>query len=234
MSDLKDKVANYLSTFLDKEMVEVSSSTEDYFAGLEKEATHKNPEIARKASERLAKAKASSSSGRVEPASRPGQTFSAINTPFRYREVGRTYLGSVVRNIAKHNIGAAAERASKIKDAAELQGNITKAEGGADSSTRHQLKRQAWKHTLATKGPAASAGAPAVRGRRGKDVGRIGTAITTALMGATKDPRKKALLVAQGRAPNNTIEPDFSAKSTTKKFVSQEVLADLRAKAAKK
>jgi hypothetical protein len=85
----------------------------------------------------------------------------------------------------------------------------------------------------------------------GTDVRRVDTAVTTALMAASKNnPAKQNLLKLQARAPNHTpydranalptpepvSAPATSAATTTGKgsFVSQEVLADLRKKAGHK
>ena len=194
MSDLKDKVSGYLSTFLDKELSEIAVDVRKSFLYQRND-----------------------------------------------KEAARGRAASDIRKASKAGIAATADRAAKIKDAADVQGGITKPEGGGDTATRHQLKRQAWKHTLATEGPKAHTGATPVKGRRAKDTGRVSTAVTQALRAATdtaRDPAKKRVLGLQGQSPNNTMEPDFSIApaevGSTKKFVSQEVLADLRKKAAEK
>lgn len=86
--------------------------------------------------------------------------------------------------------------------------------------------------------------APGMRAYSGERTGRVDTAVTNALIAATPNKEKKHLLRQQTKSPNNVTEPVNTSSSSTvdisqttgkeKKFVSQEVLADLRAKAAKK
>jgi hypothetical protein len=92
---------------------------------------------------------------------------------------------------------------------------------------------------------------PAIRTRMGNHevepkspaIGRVATSVTAALIGATKDQHKRDVLRKQERPFNNTGEPEAARQASApapapsqapaKKFVSQEVLADLRNKKAK-
>jgi hypothetical protein len=134
--------------------------------------------------------------------------------------------------------------ASKVAD----KGNITKPEGGEKThQQRRHLTRKMWKRTLAASPKPPSEIYKSGNAPQGEKTGRVDKAVTTALIAATHDSNKKRVLGLQSRPFNNEKEPIFVTPNTSeapkeapktiqkeKKFVSKEVLADLKAKAAKK
>jgi hypothetical protein len=199
MSDLKDKVAGYLSTFLDKELSEIAVDVRKDF--LDK---------------RLDK------------------------------EAARGHSASKLIKAGATDIALKAERDAKAL------ANLHTPRVGRNSAQRHDDSREAWKRLRAT-GPGGLPDPPRVSthtagettagtsATQASGTGRVSTAVTRALIAAASDKGKKDLLKKQSAAPEAGTTPNFvlanqtdTGTNSAKKYVSQEVLADLKAKAAKK